>query len=59
MPIEEEQRLAHEENFKNYDVNKDAVLDKDEIAAFVMPTPNQAEEEAQHLLEVRNANTGM
>ena len=55
MPFDKEQKLAEEENFKHFDVNKDAVLDKDEIASWAMPSHNEAaEEEAEHLLEVRN-----
>ena len=53
MPFEKEQKIAEEENFKHFDSNKDAVLDKEEIAAWAMPSHEEAaEEEAEHLIEV-------
>ena len=53
MPFDKEQKIAEEENFKHFDSNKDAVLDKEEIAAWAMPSHEEAaEEEAEHLIEV-------
>ncbi len=54
MPFDKEHRLAEEENFKHFDVNKDMVLDANEIESWAMPSHEEAaEEEAQHLIEVR------
>ncbi|CAH1776059.1 unnamed protein product [Owenia fusiformis] len=50
--LDEESVIAEKEQFAEYDVNKDGVLDREEIRAWAIPENDEiADEEAEHLIE--------
>lgn len=52
-----EARITADENFKEFDKNKDGVLTLDELKDWVIPNMDeQAMEEAQHLIEMADEN---
>ena len=54
---DEKDQIANKENFEEYDKDKDGKLDKEEMAAWIVPgNDDSAADEAGHLIEESDTN---